>query len=106
MRVFVAVCLVLGMVGCPDGFASPTQDTATPPDAESVAVEALEKFEAVITRNEHGDVFDVSFYNAEITDAGLLHLKGLTGLRELYLGGTKITDAGGCGSSAGATTRR
>jgi hypothetical protein len=29
-----------------------------------------------------------------VTDAGLAHLKGLTGLRELWLNGTGITDAG------------
>ena len=30
---------------------------------------------------------------AQITDAGLVHLKGLTNLRTLYLYGTQITDA-------------
>jgi hypothetical protein len=29
-----------------------------------------------------------------ITDAGLAHLSGLTKLRSLSLGGTKVTDAG------------
>jgi hypothetical protein len=29
-----------------------------------------------------------------VTDAGLVHLKGLTSLQELSLGGTKVTDAG------------
>ena len=31
---------------------------------------------------------------SDITDAGLVHLKGLTGLQTLGLGSTKITDAG------------
>ena len=30
----------------------------------------------------------------KVTDAGLVHLKGLTKRQELYLGGTKVTDAG------------
>ena len=30
----------------------------------------------------------------QITDAGLMHLKDLTSLQELGLGGTKVTDAG------------
>ena len=33
-------------------------------------------------------------YGTMITDAGLAHLKGLTGLRVLDLQGTRITDAG------------
>ena len=31
---------------------------------------------------------------AQITDAGLVHLNGLTSLQTLYLGGPKFTDAG------------
>jgi hypothetical protein len=33
-------------------------------------------------------------YNPKITDAGLVNLKGLAGLQELYVSSTKITDAG------------
>ncbi len=29
-----------------------------------------------------------------VTDAGLAHLKGLTGMQTLYLDSTKVTDAG------------
>jgi Leucine-rich repeat (LRR) protein len=32
--------------------------------------------------------------NTQITDAGLEHLKGLTGLTYLELSGTQVTDAG------------
>ena len=32
--------------------------------------------------------------DSQVTDAGLVHLKGLTKLRELYLDETKVTDAG------------
>ena len=30
----------------------------------------------------------------KITDAGLVHLKGLTNLQSLHIGGNKVTDAG------------
>ena len=30
--------------------------------------------------------------NANVTDAGLVHLKGMTGLEELWLNGTNVTD--------------
>ena len=33
-------------------------------------------------------------YNTKITDAGLVHLKGLTKLVSINLIGTKVTDAG------------
>jgi hypothetical protein len=36
----------------------------------------------------------IALENAAITDAGLPHLKALTQLQELYLRGTRITDAG------------
>ena len=33
-------------------------------------------------------------HNTEVTNAGLVHLKELTGLKVLYLFDTKVTDAG------------
>ena len=35
-----------------------------------------------------------AFNNTQITEAGLVHLKGLTSLRRLKLDNTQITDAG------------
>jgi len=32
--------------------------------------------------------------DAQVTDAGLKHLHGLTQLKVLYFGGTKVTEAG------------
>ncbi len=55
---------------------------------------ALEKLEANIRRNEKGEVVEVGFYGPKITDAGLVHLKGLTNLKSLGLHNTQITDAG------------
>ena len=58
------------------------------------AVAALKKFGASIRQNEQGEVVLVVLHDSKITDAGLMHLKGLTKLQELILYGTKITDAG------------
>ena len=86
------------------------------------AVAALKKLGARIKQDDHGEVVEVSIAStkvtdadlvhlkgltnlqslvigsfgsqSQITDAGLVHLKGLTGLQTLFLGGTKITDAG------------
>ena len=56
--------------------------------------DGLKKLGAYIRRNEQGEVVEVVFNFNDITDTGLLHLKGLTKLQRLKLGGTKITDAG------------
>ena len=39
-------------------------------------------------------VLGLSIHGTLITDAGLVHLKGLTKLQELHLNETKVTDAG------------
>ena len=69
MRVLLAVLLV-GIVGC--GGSSPPAQTA---DAAPVA--ALEKIGAKIKRDEQGEVVEVELNFNDITDAGLVHLKGL-----------------------------
>ena len=84
------VCLLLiGIAGCGGG-SSPAQTA----DADPVA--ALEKDGAKIKRNDQGEVVEVSLELTKITDAGLVHLKGLTELQSLSMGGygSKITDAG------------
>ena len=48
---------------------------------------------AKIEVNAQGEIVRVVALT-KITDAGLVHLKGLTSLQELYLMRTKITDAG------------
>ena len=57
-------------------------------------IAVLEEFGAKIKRNEQGEVVELSLHDTKITDAGLVHLKGLTGLQSLGLSGPKITDAG------------
>ena len=60
-------------------------------DADPVA--ALKKLGATIKQNEQGEVVEVNL-GGSITDAGLVHLKGLTNLQTLNFSGTKVTDAG------------
>ncbi|MDG2183694.1 MAG: hypothetical protein P8L78_18535, partial [Mariniblastus sp.] len=48
------------------------------------AVAALKKFGAKIRQNEQGEVVLVVLHNTKITDASLVHLKGLVGLETLY----------------------
>ena len=79
MRRLLGLLLVLGMVGC------------GPQDS---VVDALEKLGAGIERNEQGDVVGVYLQNTPITDAGLVHLAGLTNLQTLSLRDTPVTDAG------------
>ena len=105
MRVLLAVVLV-GVVGCggsspPGGGSVPTPEgsqgkTDKPPAQTAAAdpVAALKKLGANIERNEQGEVVEVSLRGTKITDAGLVHLKGLTELQKLNLSRSNITDAG------------
>ena len=55
----------------------------------------LESIGAEVKLDETGRVSDVTFWdNTAITDAGLVHLKGMTGMKDLHLSRTGITDAG------------
>jgi len=62
--------------------------------ADADAVAALEELRAKIGQNEQGEIVEVRFVSPTITDAGLIHLKGLTKLQTLGLDGRTITDAG------------
>ena len=65
MKRLLGLLLVLGVVGCGDPVAK------------------LEDLGAKISRNEQGDVVGVELEGTQITDAGLVHLAGLTNLQEL-----------------------
>jgi len=99
MRVLLGVLLV-GIAGCGDGSSPPGGGQPSRQAADAVA--ALEEFEGAIDRNAEGEVIKVDLQGhywktplAEITDARLLHLKGLTNLQTLRLhrNNKKITDA-------------
>ena len=57
-------------------------------------IAVLEEFGAKIKRNEQGEVVEVVLVGTKITDAGLVHITGLTRLQRLVLHRTQITDAG------------
>ena len=76
MKRLLGLLLVVGMVGCGGGDPHP-----------------LGKFGAKIDRNEQGEIIRVRLTASHITDAGLMHLKGLTNLQTLELP-RQITDAG------------
>jgi hypothetical protein len=63
---------------------------------EDAAVAAIEELGGEVTFDEKnpGKPVIVNLLATEVTDAGLVHLKGLTGLQMLGLSGTKVTDAG------------
>ena len=72
--------LVVGMVGC------------GPSEEESAA--ALEMLGATTARNWKSVTDVTGVYAPSVSDAGLVHLKGLTKLKTLGLERTKVTDAG------------
>ena len=60
-------------------------------------IAVLEEFGAdrlMIERNDQGEVVEVHLVGLKVTDAGLVHLKGMTKLETLKLQLTNITDAG------------
>ena len=54
----------------------------------------LKKLGAKIKVNKQGENVTVDLRNTPITDAGLVHLKGLAGLQTLAFNDTQITDVG------------
>ena len=64
----------------------------SPQEKAIAAIEAMKKGSVKIDKN--GVVVEVYLSKTEVTGAGLVHLKGLTGLETLSLFLTKVTDAG------------
>jgi len=84
MKRLLVGLLLIGIAGCGDGRPGP----------------ALEKLGASINRNEQGDIVKVQLDgpplgDAQITDAGMVHLEGMTNLRKLDVSFcSKVTDTG------------
>ncbi len=73
----------LAIPPCHSWYVRPSGDVSDPETLRAIAAE-VERFR----------VEGLDLAGTKITDAGLAHLKGLTGLRELDLRSTKTTDAG------------
>jgi Leucine-rich repeat (LRR) protein/HEAT repeat protein len=67
---------------------------ATPETTEGEAITEIKRLGGAIEVGAAKSAFRVVLENTKITDAGLTHLRALTGLQKLDLGGTSITDAG------------
>ena len=63
--------------------------------SEEDAIVAIEDLGGTVeTDAKSGEVVEVNLERTQITDAGLVYLKGMTRLTELGLANTQITDAG------------
>ena len=100
MKRLLGLLLVMGMVGCGGkenaGNAVDPRPGADEQYLNEDPLVALKKLGAKIERDELRKVIHVKFERASrsrITDVGLVHLKGLTSLKELRLP-KQITDAG------------
>ena len=87
MKPFLVLLLPFVLLGC----------GAEPPASQAEAVAAIKKLGGYVTLDKtSGEVVGdfINLYGTQITDAGLVHLKGLASLTELSLDETQITDAG------------
>ena len=85
MKRLLGLLLVMGIVGCGE---NENAGNAVDP------VAALEKLGAKIYRTVGPEIDAVDLNDTQITDGGLVHLKGMTKLQVLALKRTKVTDAG------------
>jgi len=60
---------------------------------ERNAAAALQQLGAILAADDQGKIRSVRLSRTAVTDADLGHLKGLSGLKTLYLDDTRITDA-------------
>jgi len=99
--------LVVGMVGCgetPAPVAAPEpvageakQSPIVPELGQDAIIAEIEKLGGEVEYDEKSPerpIVAVGVYGTEVTDAHVVHLKGLTSLQSLYLGNTQVTDAG------------
>ncbi|PHS04099.1 MAG: hypothetical protein COA78_17000 [Blastopirellula sp.] len=65
-----------------------------PTSQQAAAVTEIKKLGGKVELNESSEVIQVILSQTQVTDAGLVHLKGLNSLISLGLNDTQITDAG------------
>ena len=107
-RLIIAVVVLLvvaGMTSCSSEQKQPAKSKSVPvktpaakdPTEKEKAIAAIVKLGGKVTLDEKQPgkpVVRVILYGPEVTDAGLVHLKGFAKLEELILIGTEVTDAG------------
>ena len=92
LMLLVSLLSVTGLTGC--GEKEQPQAVSTEPTLDE-AIAAISKLGGNVSTAEGKTVVRVNLsYNTQVTDAGLVHLKGLTKLERLDLSDTKVTDAG------------
>ena len=98
MPVICIGLMLLGVVVKTDksATASGAKSSSQRSEAEKKAIAAIKKLGGTVTVDEKkpGKPVTVILVKSKITDAGLVHLKYLTKLQNLYLGGSSVTDAG------------
>ena len=75
----------------------PTETREFREETEAEAAAEIRTLGGTIEADERAQdrpVIGVNFGSAQVADAGLQHVKGLTQLRSLYLSSTAVTDAG------------
>ncbi len=85
----------LGLIGILLLVVASAQDIAGPSQEQAIA--AIKKLGGKVKIDEKSPgrpVIELRLSYTKITDAGLVHLKGLTNLKTLWLFSTKVTDAG------------
>ena len=73
------------------------ENKAKPAETQEKAVAAVKKLGGTVLVDENlprKPAIYVSIRHTRVSDAGLVHLKGLLKLRHLYLFNTNVTDAG------------
>jgi len=91
---YCMMILLFLVVGCVSPARDEQSDVKNIEETEQEAVAALEELGAGINKDKEGKVIGVFLSAKPLTDASLVHLKGLTTLEELNLCETQITDAG------------
>ena len=108
MKPFLVLLLPFVLLGCGPEPDAPTEEAlsaALPepvadapnasPTTQADAIAAIKKLGGTVNLDKTScEVVGVDLNYTKITDAGLVHLKGLASLTKLELRGTQVTDAG------------
>ena len=92
MLVYCFPLVVCGPIGCGEKEkAAPVADERI---TEGLAIAEIRNLGGLVERDDTGSAIAVFLSFTEVTDAELVHLKGLTNLKELELRDTQVTGEG------------